>query len=514
MVAGDKVDSMSIGYFEKDGLLMRKWTPLTSSVADDWSFVTQIVVPVPYRTTILNLAHDNPFAGHLGVKKMCDRVLRHFFWLGLKKDVARYCKFCHTCQVAGKPNQTIPPAPLCSIPEVCEPFERVLVDCVGPLPRTKAGNTFLVTVMCASTRFPEVFPVHKITTPIVVKVLTMFFSLFGLPKVVQTDQGSNFMSRVFAQVLKQLNTKHCHSSAYHPESQGALEHFHQTLKTMLRTYCLEFERDWDDGVHMQMFAIREVVQESLRFSPSELVFAHTVRGPLKLLSEKWLCEGTEQNLLDYVSNFRFKLRRACEIARDNLKMAEARIKGWFDKHAKSREFQPGDKVLVLLPIPGSSLQARYSGPYLTQEKVGDRDYLVATPDRLCHINMLKRYCDREKMQAESSSEAGEFTVSPVVLSGAEVAAPCVSLVTGKVSALSSAEVGDRVLSEALTKGKLSNSEILEDLPTRFLSEPQRSHLIEIIESNRSLFADVPSQTQLLKHDIDVRASPPIKQHPY
>lgn len=86
---------------------------------------------------------------------------------------------------------------------------------------------------------------------------------------------------------------------------------------MLRTYCLEFERDRDDGVHMQMFAIREVVQESLGFSPYELVFAHSVHGPLKLLREKWLCEGTEQNLLDYVSNFRFKLRRACEIARGN-----------------------------------------------------------------------------------------------------------------------------------------------------------------------------------------------------
>lgn len=184
------------------------------------------------------------------------------------------------------------------------------------------------------------------------------------------------MSCVFAQVLKQLNIKHCHSSAYHPESQGVLERFHQTLKTMLRTYCLEFEK----GVHMQMFAIREMVQESLGFSPSELVFAHTVRGPLKVLSEKWSCEGTEQNLLDYVSNFKFKLCLVCEIARDNLETAQARMKGWFDKHAKSREFQLGDKVLVFLPIPGSSLQAHYSGPYLIQEKVGDRDYLVATTE--------------------------------------------------------------------------------------------------------------------------------------
>ena len=47
------------------------------------------------------------------------------------------------------------------------------------------------------------------------------------------------------------------SSAYHPESQGALERFHQTLKNMIRTYCLDFEKDWDEGVHLLLFAARE-----------------------------------------------------------------------------------------------------------------------------------------------------------------------------------------------------------------------------------------------------------------
>lgn len=92
--------------------------------------------------------------------------------------------YCKSCLVAEKTNQSIPPDTLYPIPGLCEPFERVLVDCVSPLPRTRAGNKFLVTVVCASTRFPKVFPVRKITTPVVVKALTKFFSLFGLLKVV------------------------------------------------------------------------------------------------------------------------------------------------------------------------------------------------------------------------------------------------------------------------------------------------------------------------------------------
>ena len=46
---------------------------------------------------------------------------------------------------------------------------------------------------------------------------------------VQSDQGSNFMSGDFQQVMNELGINKYKSSAYHPESQGALERFHQTL---------------------------------------------------------------------------------------------------------------------------------------------------------------------------------------------------------------------------------------------------------------------------------------------
>ena len=69
---------------------------------------------------------------------------------------------------------------------------------------------------------------------------------------------------------------------------------------MIRTYCLEFQKDWDEGVHLLLFAAREAVQETLGFSPFELVFGHTVRGPLKLLKEKWLNEHSGINLIMYL----------------------------------------------------------------------------------------------------------------------------------------------------------------------------------------------------------------------
>lgn len=140
-----------------------------------------------------------------GLKKTYDRVLRYFFWPGLKSDVACYCQSCHVCQVSGKPNQVIPPAPLHPIPAIGEPFEHVIVDCVGPLPKTKAGYQYVLTIMCAATRFPEAIPLRSLRAKAVVKALVQFFSTFGLPKYIQTDQGSNFLSGVFAQVMTELS---------------------------------------------------------------------------------------------------------------------------------------------------------------------------------------------------------------------------------------------------------------------------------------------------------------------
>ena len=72
---------------------------------------------------------------------------------------------------------------------------------------------------------------------------------------------------------------------YQPETQGALWGWPQTLKSMLRKYCLDTERDSDEGVPMDLFAAQEVVQELLGFSPAELVFSHTFRNSLGLLAQ-------------------------------------------------------------------------------------------------------------------------------------------------------------------------------------------------------------------------------------
>lgn len=492
----------SVLYHVDDGVLMRRWCPRSDSALET---AHQIVVPKSLRPQVLSLAHDHSLSGHLGVTKTYKRVLRYFFWPGLKSDVASFCRSCHTCQVSGKPNQVIPVAPLKPIPVMGEPFEHVIVDCVGPLPKTKSGNQYILTMMCTATRYPEAVPLRSLKSRAIVKALVKFFSTFGLPKYVQSDQGSNFMSKLFTQVLSELGVKHRPSSAYHPQSQGALERFHQTLKSMLCKFCTESHREWDEGLPLLLFAIRETTQESVGFSPADLVFGHTVRGPLRMLRERWLLEKPtpENNVLDYVSSFREKLHKACSFARDSLAAAQSKMKSCFDKKSVVRSFQPGDRVLVLLPLVGSGLQAKFSGPYVVDRKISETDYVILTPDRkkkqrVCHINMLKSYVDRNESSVSSPQ------VSPVA-AAAVVSSPYNP---------SDDELDDRRSSASCAR--LRNSEILGNLDAHLthLSPAAKAEVGELINKFPSLFGDIPSQTNVLCHDIDVGNHAPIKQHAY
>ncbi len=189
------------------------------------------------------------------------------------------------------------------------------------------------------------------------------------------------------------------------------------------------------------------------------------------------------------------------------------------------------KCWVVLPIPGSSLQARFSGPYSVQKKVSERDYLIATPDRnrrsrLRHVNMLKPYHEHEPA---SNPVAVTSAMPSVGLSsahlGKSVSACVAALSSGEsvrpaLTAVARTTVGGEedfvVPSKAVVQERLQNSEMLTKLDSHLVHLPnaQRADIVELILSHKLLFSDVTSCTTVLKHDIDVGDSSPIKQHAY
>ncbi|XP_066939693.1 uncharacterized protein [Macrobrachium rosenbergii] len=141
-------------------ILYRLSRPMEANNADH-EILKQIMVPYVYRNELIALAHESGLAGHFGIHKTSVKLLMNYYWPKLKADVKKFVNSCDVCQKVSKPNQPIPKAPLCPIPVVSEPFKEVIIDVVGPLPRTRSGNEYIFTIMDKMSRYPEAIPLHS-----------------------------------------------------------------------------------------------------------------------------------------------------------------------------------------------------------------------------------------------------------------------------------------------------------------------------------------------------------------
>ncbi len=218
------------------------------------------------RRTVLELAHSHPLAGHLGAANTIQRIRDRFHWPGLEAEVKRFCQACPTCQVTSP--RTPPPSPLIPLPIIEVPFERIGMDLVGPLPKSARGHEHILVIVDYATRYPEAVPLRKATAKAIAQELFLLSSRVGIPVEILTDQGTPFMSRLMADLCRLLRVKQLRTTVYHPQTDGLVERFNQTLKQMLRRVVAEDRCDWDLMIPYVLFGIREVPQAPLASPPS------------------------------------------------------------------------------------------------------------------------------------------------------------------------------------------------------------------------------------------------------
>ena len=123
---------------------------------------------------------------------------------------------------------------------------------------------------------------------------------------------------------------------HQPKSQGALQRFHQTLKN-IRSYCFESDKYVDEGIHLFFLQLGNLYRNLLVLA--HLSFWAHCSWTLKFLKREILSpEDTPFNLLQYVSDFRNKLLKACEAVRSSLKSIQGKMIQIYDKNTKERSF--------------------------------------------------------------------------------------------------------------------------------------------------------------------------------
>lgn len=113
-------------------------------------------------------------------------------------------------------------------PTMNPPFDRILMDIVGPLAGTDTGYRFILLIVDYATRCPEAVSMRSLSAESVANELVKLFSCVGIPREILTDQGTAIMSQCIQQLCGSLKIHSIRTSVYHPQCDGLVERFNKT----------------------------------------------------------------------------------------------------------------------------------------------------------------------------------------------------------------------------------------------------------------------------------------------
>lgn len=190
----------------------------------------RIVIPETLRYEILKLLHDS----HIGIVRMKKLARSHVWWKGLDADIEGFVKSCSACSgIQGAPKKS----EISNWNPSNYPFERVHIDFFHFI-----GREFLIMVDSYS-KWIEISEMAKTNATKVIEKLRNWFSVWGIPSIVVSDNGPPFSSGAFIEFCESNNIKVMKSPPYHPQSNGLAERAVQTVKKAFKKFLLETKQN-------------------------------------------------------------------------------------------------------------------------------------------------------------------------------------------------------------------------------------------------------------------------------
>ena len=350
-----------------------------------------------YRDFIMNECHDSRYAGHLGMKKTEELVQRDFYWPTLHQDVTSYVQTCEECQ-RNKASNLRSAGLLQPLEVPSQRWERISMDFITHLPRTRSGFDSLLVMVDYLTKMMVLRPTHSTATAVDTARIVMdaVVRVHGVPRVIVSDRDTRFTSSFWKEICKSMGTSLAMSSGYHPQTDGQTERANRSIEEMLRAYVGRRQTDWDERLGMVEYAYNNSVHSSSGYTPFYLCYGRHPLSPVQLLSQVESKNAAADAFLR-------QLEEDVTHAVEQLRRAQEQQKKYADKRRRDVEFQVGDEVLlstktlpVVVAAGGSSkLGPLYCGPFVVLER-HRTSYKLELPPHMkvhpvFHISQLKLY---------------------------------------------------------------------------------------------------------------------------
>ncbi len=376
----------------KGGVLFYRWV---QGSRDRLKFV----VPDSLKSEVLTMVHDSKVGGHVGEDRTLLRLKSSFYWHGSKVDCKAYVRSCAVCSQNKKPNRR-PKAALGAY-LVGGRNERVHLDLLGPFPKSKSGNRYVLMIVDQFTKWFECVAIPDQSAEVMAKAFVdQYIARFGPPLEIHTDQGGCFTGDLFQACCSLLDVAKTRTTPYRPRSNGQVERYNRVLLPMIRSYLRGGQSGWDEHLQLLAMAIRATVNRSTGFTANMLMLGEEVRTPIDIMLGVADANRQGKEPAAFVLWLRRILGEVHQEARELLEASQRRQKRAYDLKLFQRKYSRGDLVWVIDDSTkvgrSSKLHPPWKGPFLIVEVLSPVLFRVQERRRCCviHHDKLKLCRDR------------------------------------------------------------------------------------------------------------------------
>ncbi|GFX08811.1 integrase catalytic domain-containing protein [Trichonephila clavipes] len=317
----------------------------------------QVCIPHCLKARILESVHSE-YGGHLKFFKTYHRLSENFFWQNMYKDTKNFVRSCTIC-LSRKNAFKIPPAPHQPVEQSQEPAETCHIDIFGPLKTTPKGNSYVLSMIDAFTKYIDIVPLPDI-------------------KVVGIQKR--------------------HISSYSAHVNGRVEKPNQSLANILASIS-QNTNDWDEQLPHTMLALNSAIHEATYTSPFFLEHGRDIRLSYEKNSD------TPQNKYEYVEKLLPSLEQIFNKVLNNLKEQEASHVDLSTRATKQHHYDYKIGSLCFIKTPNiksnlsPKLRPKFEGPYRVIERFSNVNYRVQHVEQLrkrfnTHVNRMIPFIKR------------------------------------------------------------------------------------------------------------------------
>ncbi len=357
------------GYFYKPFRKMNKF-----KIKDGLILYNNLIyIPEKLRLEILTKYHEKPAAGHLGIKRTLELIIRNFWWPKVKDDVTKYINSCESC-ARNKVSRHRKYGFLQPLETPERPWKSIEIDFLCGLPPSK-GYTVLMVVVDRFSKMIHLIPFKQIpdAKQTAKAFVNNIFKLHGLPNDIYTDRGTQFTSSFWQELMGLLGVVTNIATTDHHETVGQVERSNSFIEQYLRAYSRAYYHDdWVDWIHFAEFAYNNSLNESTNETPFFINY-----GFHPPMDENYLIPEADSNH-KYIKN----------VSRgfNHIKEVLLRSKELYKRHADKKRMEPpvfkiDDKVWIQSPPSlnieeSSKLAPCKYGPYKVLNVLRNNNYEI------------------------------------------------------------------------------------------------------------------------------------------